>query len=830
MRERPFCQMAAGVLLGILLAGVPAGWLAFPAAAFFGTGFFAYRKRRGKVLAGTVFLLLYGTAAFLAAVGGYVRAHGLQQGYDACESYVKEGEELLLQGRLAGKEEKNQQYIYELSDCRMVQCLSAGFGEEMPVDKSDRTNLACGKVQVYLSSDTCSIGETLVLKGTAHLWEEARNEGNFDSKAYYRAKGLSFQIRNSEIIQTYGKKDLWREKLYQWKGQVKNVYQTLLPERVSGILITMVLGDKSLLEGEVKEAYQAVGISHILAISGLHVSVIGMLAYRLLRRAGLGFWGAGIPAALLLWSYGEMVGPGASVFRAVCMFLFLITAQAVGRSYDSLNALGFAAVCLLLKNPGILFYAGFQLSFGAVLGVVLLGKIVRKNTQGHPWLEKIFTGAAIQVTTLPMAAWYYYEIPVYAAAVNLLVLPFVGVVLVFGMIGGITGLYVPVLAKYLFFPCQVILAGYEKVCDITKMLPGSVWVAGQPAAWRMFVYYTLLFCLVLWCKCRRKREETQNFSLGKLGAGTVATACLLLFLLFPAKGGFELDVLDVGQGDGIFLSTESGYRLFFDGGSTDVSKAGTYRIEPFLKCRGIRQIDYWIVSHTDYDHISGLKELLENDYPIGNLIFSKEIPQDEAYEELVQLAAEKGTELHFMERGETLHLGTAELRALSPGRTEPEPGTLSSGKTSSEAVALSSGGAASEAVALSSGGTASEDKNALSLVLIYEENGFSGIFTGDIGAEQERQLLATGELGKVDFYKAAHHGSKYSNSKEFLEALQPQVSVISCGENNRYGHPGAEAVSHMDAAGSRVFYTMESGQIKVRREKDRFIVETYLGK
>jgi len=783
--------MAAGALLGILLAGVPMGWLAFPAAVL-GMGCFAYRKRRRKVLAGEVILLLYGMAAFLAAAGGYVRTSGMQQRYDACEAYVKEGEELLLRGRLAGKQEKNQQYIYELSDCQMVQCLSAGDKEEIPADKSDRTTLSCGKVQIFLNSDTCSIGETLIVKGTAYLWEEARNEGNFDSKAYYRAKGLSFQIRNPEIINTYGKPDRWRETLYRWKGRMKNVYQALLPERVSGILITMVLGDKSLLEGEVKEAYQAVGISHILAISGLHVSVIGMLVYRLLRRAGLGFWGAGLPAALLLWSYGEMTGLGASVFRAVCMFLFLITAQAVGRSYDSLNALGFAALCLLLENPGILFYAGFQLSFGAVLGVVLLGKMVRQYTKGHPWLEKIYTGAAIQMATLPMAAWYYYEIPVYGVAVNLLVLPFMGVVLVCGIAGGITGLYIPALAKYLFFPCQVILAGYEKICDITRALPNPVWVTGQPAAWKMFLYYALLFCLVWWCKNRRKREERQSFSLRKLAAGTAVMGGMLLFLFFPAKGGFELDVLDVGQGDGIFLRTESGYHLFFDGGSTDVSKVGTYRIEPFLKYRGIREIDYWIVSHTDYDHISGLKELLENDYPVGNLLFAREIPQDKAYEELVRLAAEKGTEIHFMEQGETLHLGTAELRVLSPG------------------------------------GNVTEDKNALSLVLLYEENGFSGIFTGDIGAEQERELLEMEELGSVDFYKAAHHGSKYSNSEEFLEMLQPKVSVISCGEKNHYGHPGAEAVSHMEAAGSKVFYTMESGQIKFRRKKGGFLVETYL--
>lgn len=796
MRERPFCQMAAGAIWGILLAGAPMGWLFFPAAAALWIGFLLYRKKRRRVPAaeGGFFLVLYGTAALLASVGGYVRTYSLQQMRSAYESYVKEGEILYLQGQLTGKQEKNQQYIYELSDCRIRQCLSASVmaKENDFADKSDRMNLSCGKVRVSMVSDTCSIGENLVLKGEIHLWEEARNEGNFDAKSFYHAKGLEFQIRNPKIVSKSGTPDGWRETLYQWKGKLKNVYQTLLPERVSGILITMVLGDKSLLDGEVKEAYQTVGISHILAISGLHVSVIGMMIYRLLRKTGFGFWGAGIPAAVLLWSYGEMVGLGSSVFRAVCMFLLLIAAQALGRSYDSLNALGFAAICLLYENPGILFYAGFQLSFGAVLGVVLLGKIVREYTQGHPWMEKILTGAAIQAATLPVVSWYYYEIPVYAVAVNLLVLPFMGVVLILGIVGGVIGLQFPAPAKYLFFPCQVILSVYEKICDIAKQFPNPVWITGCPAVWKMILYYTLLLGMVFWCRHRRNREEKQLFSLRKLAVGAAAVGSLLLLLFFPAKGGFELDVLDVGQGDGIFLQTESGYQLFFDGGSTDVSKVGTYRIEPFLKYRGIREIDYWVVSHTDYDHISGLEELLEDGYPVRNLLFAKEMPRDEAYRKLERLAMKNGTKIHFMGQGQILHLGTAKLRVLSPGEDTVE------------------------------------DKNAMSLVLRYEENGFSGIFTGDIGAEQERQILEMEDLESVDFYKAAHHGSKYSNSKEFLCRLKPVVSVISCGENNRYGHPGEEAVSHMKEAGSRIFYTMEGGQIKIWKKKGCLFVKEYL--
>lgn len=285
---------------------------------------------------------------------------------------------------------------------------------------------------------------------------------------------------------------------------------------------------------------------------------------------------------------------------------------------------------------------------------------------------------------------------------------------------------------------------------------------------------------------KTKREKGQADSLGHIFAGLL----LLFFLFLNPQEGFEMDILDVGQGDGSFIKTADGFTVFVDGGSSDVKKVGEYRILPFLKSKGIKNVDYWFVSHTDKDHISGLKEILELGYPIRYLVFSKEMNPDEAYMELAALAHKQGTKILSLKAGDTLHLSDAAIRAVFPD-------------------------------------SAQEDKNAGSLVLLYEEGEFSGIFTGDIGIAEEKKILALCNTGHVDFYKAAHHGSKKSNSAEFLSHLSPTVSAVSCGLKNSYGHPGKEAVEHMEEAGSTVFYTMYGGQVKLTLQQETIVVQKY---
>lgn len=779
MLKRPLCGLAIGFLLGIFCVTTKALYSILTATAvIIAVAVCAYKQKQQK--RGTLVIFFF-LSAFLLGAGRCQQKINIRE---ACQSQMIDGMHLTVQGTLDSKEYKNNQYLYYLKDC------FASFSTGV---------IPCNQIIAYSDTDTASIGKTLIINGTIENFQTAFNEGNFDEKSYYASKGIDLKLTDITITASYGKENRICETLFDFREKVKKVYETYMNASDAGVMSTMTLGDKSLLDAEIKELYQGAGISHILAISGLHISVIGMSLYQMLRRFGLSYQTAGIIAGGCMIAYGVMTGLSASTIRAVLMFLLMLLGQMLGRSYDSLTALSVAAVVLLWENPFLLQYAGFLFSFAAVLGVVIVGKNLENTFQPQKKLAKtLLVSLSIQLATLPLVSFFYYEIPTYTMLINLFVLPLLNVLLFLGIAGGILGLRIGFAAKVCFFPCHWILFFYQKLCKLCEHLPGADFITGKPEIIQIFLYYLILAgVLFLFWRKRERAKISENETAKRrksivLFVGGLATAfCILLWN--PAKG-LEIDVLSVGQGDGIFLQTETGCHLFIDGGSSDVKNVGKYRILPFLKAKGIKEIDYWLITHTDTDHISGLVELLEEGYSIGTLVFSAEIEQEEAYQNLCALAKHNGTNVMFLKQGDCMHFGEGKLTCLFPDADY---------------------GAA--------------DKNAMSLVVSYEEGEFSGIFTGDIDTSSEQRLLESGLLSEITFYKAAHHGSKYSNSEDFLEILHPEICVISCGKNNSYGHPHVEAVERLEEVGGEIFYTMESGQIMVGSDENKVWIKTYIG-
>ena len=818
MIKRPFCGMTLGMLLGICIAAYGRLWQLLMVLGMLATvavmGIPVVRKsaavaeKPASLKAGYVIRFLLIAAALLLGWQRYCK----QQEFRALYlPYLIEGAQVTVQGELGKKEIKNGQYVYELRSC---------FLRPNQSNNSEAEVVPCAPILAYSDTDIASIGEILILDGKIILWNRAVNEGNFDEKSFYEARGIACRLQDIRLQAVYGKKSVWREWLFYLKQKLERVYVRVMGENESGVLATMVLGSKGMLEEEMKRLYQIGGLSHILAISGLHISVIGMSFYRLLCKGQIGFFNAALLAGGLMYAYMVMTGTGVSAQRAVIMFFLMLGAQVVGRGYDTLNALGIAAVFLLWVNPRIFLDAGAQFSFAAVLGAGWLGKMsikgeesqrdeqqkikAKRQSRREDFRKQVVFCLTIQLVTLPLAAWYYYEIPLYAVLLNLLVLPWMGWLLAFGLAGGLGGLVSFGLAELLLFPCQKFLECSAFLCENIGKLPRAMWITGKPPLWKMILFYMLLVSGACWMQKRQKNLEMQRPQAEKDRRGgsscgiarrLAAGFLLLLFLLWHPSGGFELDVLDVGQGDGSFLRTGQGITIFVDGGSSNVKKVGEYRILPFLKAKGAGKIDFWFVSHTDDDHISGLMELLAAGYPIRHLVVASGMKEDEAYTELTGLAEAAGTEILFVTQGDVLHFRESRVEVLSPVKDG-----------------------------------AYEDKNSASLVFLYEEGDFAGIFTGDIDRETEEKILveAEGRLGeKIDFYKAAHHGSKYSNSAELLCALCPKIATISCAEKNSYGHPGAETLERLKAVGSEIFCTMESGQIKVLYGKEGFMVEEY---
>lgn len=662
----------------------------------------------------------------------------------------------------------------------------------------------CNNVMVYTDSNHFQVGEIHKITGELHMFEPARNEGGFDSSIYYLSQKIDFCVyaKGSQLLA--GNDNSLKTQLLRLKSNMDRVYESCATDKCAGFLSSMLLGDKTDLDKELKSLFTNGGIAHILAISGLHVSIIGRGLYKKLRHLGIGFKIAGIVSGVLLCMYCSMTGSGMSAIRAVGMMLIFFCGQILGKSYDMLNALGAMVLFLLWENPFLPEYSGFWFSVLALIGVGFVGetfsRLVKKGAS-------LGMSLGITLSTLPIVACCYYEIPLYSTLVNFLLLPVLTPIFVFALLGGVAGLLWPNLAYVILLPCEWGLGLYEWVCQAVEQLPGAMIITGEPSVSAVTAYYVVLILGMMGIRYLSNRRMKLCFTLG-------LTFLCFGIIAYPKSHEQEITFLDVGQGDGIYICTGDGVSYFIDGGSTDEESLGEYCVLPFLKSNDIEKIDYWFVSHTDKDHISGLLEVMESGYRIEHLVLSAITASDalnanldENTADLLECAGKLAIEVVFMEEGDSLRTKNTTLTCLYPGRSlmESNSGFL-------------------------------EDKNECSLVLLYEAKSFGevesfrAIFAGDISSKVEELLINEGKLQKVWLYKASHHGSKYSNALDTLLVLSPETAVVSCGANNWYGHPTMEAISNMQIAGAQIHYTMDVGQITVSVLDGKIEIVEYMKK
>lgn len=637
------------------------------------------------------------------------------------------------------------------------------------------------------------VGTVLWVSGKLEPVQEPRNPGEFHSPRYYACDHIWYFLKEG-VIQ---KKSRTYWKLGEQLAVFRERMSALLTEGAkegAPVFQAMVLGDRSQLLEETKDQYQMGGIVHILAISGLHISLLGMGLFQLLNKTGMGLVPAGLLSLTLLFLYGMMTGGSVSAMRAVTMFLLSVGARLLGRCYDMVTALALSAIFLLLDAPANLLGSSFWLSFGAVLGIGVISPIFLEILGGKGKVTRgLVNSLGVQLVTLPAVLYSYGEISVAGIFLNLFVLPTVGVVLLSGVCGCLLGLVFPGVAALAFLPGRALLWIYQFLCVLAGKFSFCTWVAGQPALWQM-AGYLLFLGAALWMGKRGTRY-------GKVFFVTLLITGILVIGFRPG-GTFSITCLDVGQGDGIVMETPGRHHLLIDGGSSNKSKLCRYQLLPYLKSQGIRCLDGVFISHTDEDHISGVRELLhqiENGLTaieIKLLVLPELKEKPKAYQELEQLAKNAGVPVETAVRGDSFLLDGVRLLVMSP--KEGSPG---------------------------------KDVNEEAMVFLAEYQDFSGLFTGDIGEETEKELLPF--LENVDFLKVGHHGSGYSSCEEFLERIAPDLAVISCSVSNRYGHPSKETVERLKAAGAQVEFTMKNGAICIKVQNggmkvERFLTETQL--
>ena len=687
------------------------------------------------------------------------------------QKYISEHPKLTVSGEV----QECQAEEYSLSVYLKQVCLTVG-SEQIPIEN----------IKVYLNKEEqIRIGMFLRVCGKLEEIPGPRNPGEFDSKQYYACRKIYYQMKEGEVCD----KSIGYSYFGQFLQEIRQKAETILDEAAgayAGIFQAMILGERGNLDAETKMQYQMAGIMHILAISGLHISFVGMGFFRLLKKAGAGNGVAGAVSAFLIYAYGIVTGGSVSAMRAVGMFLVLVGAGIAGRSYDLLSAMALSAIVLLLDALAYLYNVSFLLSFGAVIGIGALTPEICSLLNLKKRTAKSLAGSVIVwLITLPIALHAYGEVSLAGVILNLLVLPTSGIVLASGIFALPVGIFVIEIAKRVVFPGKCVLFLYEKLCEVVGWIPHSTWIAGSPQLWQCAVYYVMLgvaFAGVKW---------------GKKAASVALVIFAVVFLGYHSRNGLAITCLDIGQGDCCVLKMPGGENFLIDGGSSNKKNTAVYQILPYLKNQGIAILDGIFVSHTDQDHISGIEELLElcaqklTTVRVKNLILPDWDTTGGEYEKLKMLAEQTGIRVQTVREGNLLKTKEAQIEILAPEN-----------------------------------GADGSDTNEDGMVMKVHFGKFRGLFTGDIGAETEKKLLDSME--DVDFLKVAHHGSKYSTCQGFLDVVSPEIAVISCSAKNTYGHPSADTIKKLEDCGAQVEYTMKNGAITVRTDGegiwlDRFI-------
>lgn len=708
---------------------------------------------------------------------------------------------LLLFGYLAMssqlKEPAMSQVFEEETDCRLTgmidQVVKKSWGlclyvKNVTVYLFEAEPYYCENVLINCSDNqTYHIGNEITVYGQIKKFSQPANPGQFNEKLYYQTQNIDYKVTVEEIRITNHKYSHFRELLSLIKQKLMNVYHSILPEKEAGTIIAMFLGEKYLLDEEVNKLYQQNGISHILSISGLHVSLLGLAFYKILKYLKVPFIPSNILAILFLYGYGMLTNFSVSTVRSIIMMALLLLSVILGKTYDMLSAISFSALIMLLDNPMQIFSVGFTLSYSAVLGMAVILPCLQKIYPAKNYfVSGLYVSLSAQIATLPCILMNFYQLPIYGVIINLMILPLSSLLLISALIAGIAGCISIPLGVFCVGGTNYILRFYEWVCEIGAKVPGNLVTIGKPDQLRILLYLALVLFFI-W--------HIRRF--GKKCIALLLPIAFFLLILPQRNVGLEITMLDVGQGEAIFMETANGTTYLIDGGSSDVKGVGKYRIQPFLLSNGVDEIDYAIVSHTDSDHISGLKELINlGEIKIHNLLlpYLMDAYMDASYVELVSLAYRSGINVQYIRAGNALIDGKLRMTCLHP---------------SLEFVPSSS--------------------NSYSMVLSVTYGDFDLLLTGDLEQDGENILMEKYPYD-YDILQVAHHGSKYSTSEQFLRIAQPEIALISCGKNSRYGHPHEELLERLERIGAEVKITTISGAITIKTDGSKVEVCEYINR
>jgi len=721
-----------------------------------------------------------------------------------------------------------------------------------------------------LAAPDVHAGDELVVTTEAKLPQIYRDEGAFDRRAYLEQQNIELvaTLRAPELMErTMVSRTTAATLLAHVRRRLRDEIDTLFSNRpqVDGVLRAMLLGDRSFVERAESTDFQKTGVFHVLVVAGLHVGALAVFLFwigRVLRLTP--FWTA-LTTLTVLLAYVAVVEQRPPVLRAALMTALVVIGGLFFRRLDLLNSAGMAALILLIAKPLAVRDSSFQLTFlaiGCIAG--LAAPWLEKNLQPYVkalrgwrdvtrdaahepraaqfridlrattrWIslrvprpvanytgdmlargiaaslrlcELLVITLALQIGMLPLMARDFHRVTLSAPLVNLAAVPITGIVVPLGFLTLGSGLFLPGVGKVLAAPLAWVTTLLLHVVRWFAQFPRWSYGIPGPPIWLIVTFLTA--CVLLAVAARSSNSWSRWPSRSAAGVLGLSALTIGMFPFSPrwSAGKLELTVLDVGQGDSLFVVSPHGRTLLMDGGGGFIGFAGHEQqngidpgeeaVSPYLWSRGFQKLDVVALTHAHQDHIGGLAAILEN-FRVGTLWIGREV-ESGALAKLENLAREKKIPVVHELRGKAFSWDGVEAQLLWP-------------EISPQAV-----------------GTSAKNNDSLVLHLEYGERGM--MLPGDAEKQAESTIVSDNDETalRADVLKVGHHGSKNSTTPEFLAAVRPRVAVISAGEDNPYGHPNPELLARLTAAGVRILRTDHDGAVHVLTDGKRLEISCFV--
>jgi len=653
-----------------------------------------------------------------------------------------------------------------------------------------------------------SYGDELRIEGKLETPPELED---FSYREYLARQGVHSLMRYADItLLSQGHGDPFHRAVYALKGRFQTTIARLFPEPSASLLTGILLGIETGIPDSLMEDFNSTSTTHIIAISGFNIAVVAG-AIALLTKRFVGIYKSALISIVAIVLYTILVGADAAVVRAAIMGGLALLAILAGRQTYAFASLALAAFLMTLWIPLLLWDVGFELSFAATMGLVLL---VRPMEQGFRALlsrlrseeravfivrllsDPLFVTMGAQLAVWPITVHYFHRFSLISPLANFLVIPAQPAVMMLGGLATILGSVHPYLGQPIAWVAWLFTAYTIFVVEVTARLPLASFELGGFSAGTMWLYYGVLGAVLVVARERRSGLKTvwQRFSAGlgtRLAIGALALVVILAWItaIQMPDGRLHVVFFDVGQGDAIFIQCPNGQQILVDGGpnpSTVLSHLG--REMPFWD----RSLDLVILTHPEEDHLAGLEDVLAR-YEVMQVMDSGQECASATCEAWKQVIAEKEIPYRRAEAGMRIDIGEAvRLHVLHP------PATLLADTSS--------------------------DANNNSVVLQLQYGRFSVLLTGDVEQEGAEALLDSGQPLNSLVLKVPHHGGESSLTLPFREAVNPEVAVISVGADNRFGHPGELTLRKL--AEIPAYRTDQQGNIEVITDGELYWVVT----